>query len=559
MTKHVDVVTRFAPSPTGNLHIGGARTALFCWAFARRMGGHFLLRLEDTDRARSSEASAEAILRDLAWMGIDWDEGPTLEFEGRTIGGDPRGVAPFEQSARLDIYNAEIERLLESGKAYYDFTSSEQLDAMRKEAQAKKENFRFHPADGEIPSLGEQRARAAREPGVVRLRAPEQSVTVVDEVLGEVSFGAGEVDDLVIRKADGYPTYHFAVVVDDEKMGVTHVLRGQEHLMNTPKHVMLQRVLGYRTPAYAHMPLIFNDKGGKMSKRERDQTARAAVKEAGMGTSPIPQVIPDGEFAAWLGDKARQLEHTQLEALADEMRLTLPEVSVSDFRRAGYLPGVVANFIALLGWTPSKNDDGSDREKFDMDFLARDFDIARIGKSNSRFDRAKLASFNADALGAMSDEAFAASWRAWCERYEPETAARLSAGDMAMLAGAVKPRVKTFAEARGVIGFVFLDDEAIEFDEKAVEKVLRKGEPSGLELLGDFRATLEGLERFEPEAIEASVKGYCEAKGIGMGKIAQPIRVAITGTTVSPPLGVTLAAVGKRGTLARIKRCVESV
>ncbi len=563
MSKTGPVVTRFAPSPTGNLHIGGARTALFCWAFARRTGGRFLLRLEDTDQARSSEASATAILRDLAWLGIDWDEGPEFAHAGRTIGGDPRGVAPFEQSKRLDIYNGVIERLLDEGKAYTDFTSSAALDEMRKSAQARKETFRFHPADDAILPLNEQRARVrAGEHGVVRLRAPEEPIRVSDEVLGEVSFGAAEVDDLVIRKADGFPTYHFAVVVDDELMGVTHVLRGQEHLMNTPKHVMIQRVLGYRTPVYAHMPLIFNDKGAKMSKRERDQTARQAVKDAGLERSPIPAVIPDAVFIGWLGDKARQLEHGQLEALAAHLSLRLPEVSVDDFRRAGYLPEVVTNFIALLGWTPSKNADGSDREKFDLDFLAKDFDIARIGKSNSRFDRAKLSSFNSDALGAMSDEEFASRWRAWCERYEPGTAERLTAAQMAMLAGAVKPRAKTFADARGVIGFVFVDDDAVAFDEKAVDKVLRKGaggEPSGMEVLGDVRATLERLERFEPEAIEEAVKGYCEAKGIGMGKVAQPIRVAITGTTVSPPLGVTLAAVGKHGTLTRIKRCMESV
>ena len=555
------VITRFAPSPTGHLHIGGARTALFCWAFARRMGGRFLLRVEDTDQARSSEASARGILEDLAWLGIDWDEGPLLEAGrsegGRAIGGDPRGVGPFFQSQRRAVYDGVIDGMLERGSAYADFSSSAELDARRKRATEANETFRYRPDDGEILPVAEQRRRIdAGESHVVRLRSPQDPVRVVDEVLGEVKFGAGEVDDFVLRKPDGFPTYHFGVVVDDETMGVTHVLRGQEHLMNTPRHVVLQRVLGYRMPVYAHMPLIFNDKGAKMSKRERDQTAREAVKTAGL-TAPPPGTMDEHSFGAWLSDKKRQLETRQLEALAGAMHLRLPEVSVDDFRRAGYLPEVICNFIALLGWNPGmKNEDGTDLEKFDRDFLARHFDLARIGKTNSRFDRRKLESFNHDAIGAMSDDEFARRWRGWCAVHDPGLLAKIGAR-FPLLAAAVRPRCATLADGRDVGGFALIDDDAVVYDPGAVKKHLLKGEPSGLSLLARLGEALARVEPWEPGAIQATVERFAAEAGVGIGQVAQSLRVAVTGTGVSPGLGETLALVVKAGVLRREGRCGE--
>ncbi|MFY7895455.1 MAG: glutamate--tRNA ligase, partial [Phycisphaerales bacterium] len=284
-------VTRFAPSPTGHLHIGGARTALFCWAFAKRnsgggASGKFLLRIEDTDAARSSDESARGIMEDLAWLGIDWDEGPTLKYTEsgttRTIGGDPRGVGPFFQAQRLARYNAAIMQLVEQGKAYPAFETSEELEAARKAAVAAKQTYRYDRASyNKIPDIAERiRRMQSGEPHVVRFFAPAEAIVVRDDVLGDVKIAAGELDDFVIRKQDGLPTYHFAVVCDDEAMGVTHVLRAQEHLANTPRHVALQQALGYRTPAYAHMPLIFNVDGTKMSKRDKAKTARKALKDA---------------------------------------------------------------------------------------------------------------------------------------------------------------------------------------------------------------------------------------------------------------------------------------
>ena len=563
MSTMPSAITRFAPSPSGSLHIGGARTALFCWAFARHIDaaggrGRFLLRIEDTDQARSSEASAQAILNDLAWLGITWDEGPELAMPRGKVGGDPRSVGPWAQSKRASIYAAHLEKLLAAGLAYPAFETPDELAAMRAEAQARKQTFRYTQASNY--DHAEALERMEREPHVLRFRAPEDPIVVRDEVLGEITFTSEHFDDFVIRKRDGFPTYHFAVVVDDALMGVTHVLRGQEHLNNTPKHVLLQRALGFETPVYAHMPLIFNERGAKMSKRERDQAARQAVREAKLTQSPIPSIPQDG-FDAWLKDKAKQLPHDDLEALAGKLGLALPEVSVSDFRRAGYLPEVICNFIALLGWTPSKHEDGSDREKFDLDFLGRDFELSRIGKTNARFDRVKLASFNQDALAALDDEQFAALWFEWAQEHDPELAARLGRGRFGLLAGSVKPRVKTLGEGRGVVAFVLAADGDVAFDEKAVKKVLLKGEPSGMNVLEEFtRDVLAGWSgAFAPEPIESAIAEWCAARELKAGRIAQPLRIAITGGTVSPSIGVTLAAVGLKSTRARIARCLEQV
>ena len=569
------IITRFAPSPTGHLHIGGARTALFCWAFARRQAkegrdGRFLIRIEDTDQARSSEASARGILEDLAWLGILWDEGPVLGNdtgdqatgigkESRTIGGDPRSVAPFEQSKRLDIYNRVIDDMISRGLAYADDTSGEELASARKAAEAEKRTFRFHP--GAIKPLDQQRALlASGRPCVVRFRAADEPVTVVDRVLGEVKFGPGEVDDFVLRKADGFPTYHFGVVVDDELMGVTHVLRGQEHLMNTPRHVALQKALGYRTPVYAHMPLIFNDQGAKMSKRERDQTARKAVKDAKADAPPAGCGIDAAVFTAWLGDTKRQLETGQLESLALAMNLSLPEVSVDDFRKAGYLPEVICNFIALLGWNPGmKNADGTNLERFDMEFLAANFDLDRIGKTNARFDRKKLMAFNADMIGSMTDEAFADRWLAWCRGFAPgDAAARLaslSREKLVLLAKAVKPRARTLREALKPAGFALIADDAVVYDPAAMDKVFKAG--NARELLAKLGARLESLAAFDPASINALLEQVASESSMKIGDIAQPLRVAVTGSTVSPGLGETLAVLGKQSVLKRINRCLQ--
>lgn len=544
------VFTRFAPSPTGHLHVGGARTALFCWAFAKGRGGRFLLRVEDTDQKRSSEAAVAGILEDLAWLGIAWDEGP--EHDG--LGGDPRGVGPFFQADRVDIYNAALAELLERGRAYPAFETAEELDAKRKTAQDANGTYRYDRAALDIPEEERLSRMLAGEPHVVRFKAPDHDVVVADSVLGEVRFAAGELDDFVIRKADGFPTYHFAVVVDDEAMGVTHVLRGQEHLQNTPRHVALQQALGYRTPVYAHLPLIFNPDNSKMSKRDKDKAVRAFCKEHKV-TTPPAGTIGGGAFSAWMEDKRSQLPTDDLRALAEAIGFTPPEIDVEDFRRSGYLPNVLCNYLALLGWNPGeKNEDGTDLERFGMDDLASKFDLPRIGKSASKFDREKLMAFNADEIqNRMGDGPFADAWRTWLERYDRATLEAL--GDrLPVAAAAARQRTRVLREASGVVRFALAD--GVDFDEKAVEKVLLKNAGEGLAVLRELAPVLEGVEPFKADAIEAAIKHWCEARGLGMGKAAQPLRVAMTGGTVSPGLGQTLELVGKAGVLGRIERCV---
>ncbi len=602
------VVTRFAPSPTGHLHIGGARTALFCWAYARKRGGRFMIRIEDTDQARSSDESARGILDDLAWLGIEWDDGPMHTVSaadagaqvGRVIGAscrdvgsawgaELRGGAGYFQARRLKIYNAYIEHLVRAGRAYPAFEAAAELDALRKAATAAKQTFKYpRPADV-VPGVFNEtrwaRAQAGTEPHVVRFVVANEDVVVSDEVLGEVKFAAGEVDDFVIRKADGFPTYHFAVVIDDELMGVTHVLRAQEHLNNTPRHVALQRALTrlaqdgqggrpggqsgqpFRTPVYAHMPLIFNPDGAKMSKRDKAKTARKAAKDA-MGKD---KAITAAVLAERVGLDAKLIadfiaaENDSIEvaaALGRNLGVTLPEIDVWDFRKSGYLPEAITNFIALLGWSPGmKESDGRDVEKFDNAFLATHFDLSRIGRTNARFDRVKLLSFNADLLQSLSDERFVAAWSAWLRAYEPAVLERLSkvgATELGLLAAAIKQRCKVLRDSLGHIAMFLVSDDDLAFDRKAIEKFLLKAGDDGVRGVDHLRAVREVIAGLP--VIDAGIGGELEraaaARGVQMGAIAQPLRVAVSGGGVSPPIDLTLRILGKASVLARIDRCL---
>jgi len=550
-------LTRFAPSPTGHLHIGGARTALFNWALAEPEG-IFLLRIEDTDRARSSEGASRGILDDLAWLGIGWREGP----EHAGFGGDPRGVGPFVQAQRLGYYDAAVRALLERDRAYPAFETPEELEALRSRAREAGGRFRYRRAADHDREAA--LARMQTEPHVVRFRMPDEPVQVVDRVLGEVEFGEDLFDDFVIRKRDGYPTFHLAVVVDDALMGVTHVLRGQEHLNNTPRHVALQRALDYREPVYAHLPIIQNADGSKMSKRDKDRTARAAAKRL-LADDPgararLEAAVEGARLDAWLPDERAQLETEELARLADVLELELPCIDVEDFRRAGFLPEVLCNYLALLGWSPGEKDaEGRDLERFDRDFLARRFSVERIGAGNARFDPEKLTAFNQDAIAALTDEDFFERWTHWCARYAPERLER-AVGWRLRYAAMVRTRCRTLADATAADGpgaFAWVDDDAYAFEPKAVEKWLRKGEPSGLARLAEAREALAAQDPFEPEAIEATAGALAERLGVGLGKVAQPLRVAVTGSAASPPLGDTLAILGRDAVLRRIDRCLR--
>lgn len=542
--------TRFAPSPSGHLHVGGARTALFNYAFARRHGGRFIVRIEDTDQKRSSEAASLGFLTDLAWLGIRWDEGPEYADGHLHCGGGPDG--PYFQSERLDIYTAHLERLLREDKAYYAFDTAEELDAARQRARAEGRTYRYDGPWRSTPLAEAERRIAEGRPAVIRFRTPDGAVTIRDEVLGEAVIPSGEIDDFVIRKADGFPTYHFAVVVDDELMGVTHVLRAQEHFNNTARHMLLQDALGFRRPVYAHLPLIFNPDGAKMSKRDKDRVLRAAVLERGL-SSPPAGTIDQATFDAWLADNRSQLDLEDASHLAATLDVQLPEINVDDFRRSGYLPSVLVNFLALNGWSP-----GGDREKFDLDFICENFDLARVMKTPARFDRVKLLAFNLDAIQAMSREQFVELVRQHGRDFHPFFMERLTETQFELLAAASHQRSKTLDDMFRSNKWVLTPDDALAWeDSKAVRKALTGAEPNGADHLKALLPILRDVSEWTVAALEPAITSYAQAHAGGqMGKVAQPLRIAVTGGTVSPSIFETLAILGKESTLRRIERCL---
>ncbi|MCC6907262.1 MAG: glutamate--tRNA ligase [Phycisphaerales bacterium] len=543
------VRTRFAPSPSGHLHVGGARTALFCWAFAHQNRGKFILRIEDTDQKRSSDAASVGFLRDLKWLGINWDEGPEFEDCG---GGD---YGPYFQSQRLEIYTKYLDQLVAEGKAYYAFDTAAELDAKRVEARKENQNYRYDRAGLMLPPEDVESRLKAGEPAVIRFKLPEQPIVIRDEILGEATIAPEQLDDFVIRKADGYPTYHFAVVVDDELMQVTHVLRAQEHFMNTARHMVLQDALGFRRPVYAHLPLIFNPDGSKMSKRDKDKALRAAVREKGIDDLSAEFRRTAG-IDEWLKDKDRQLEFDSAMMLADELDVSLPEINVDDFRRSGYLPEVLCNYLALLGWNP-----GGDIEKFDRDFLIEKLSFERVLKSPARFDRAKLLSFNHDAIQALSTQQFVDLFRAHCNEFHTEFLEKLPPEHFDLLAAANHKRSKTLDDQVRSSRFFIESDDAIEYDpaDKNARKAMLGGEMPGRAHLENLLPILEEQDDWEVPSLERTIGAYVQQHAGGnLGKVAQPLRVAVTGTTISPAIYETLAILGRVSTVNRIRRCLEA-
>ena len=490
------VRVRFAPSPTGYLHIGGARTVLFNWLFARKTGGTFVLRIEDTDRARHVEDSVQKIRADLHWLGLDWDEGPE-------VGGD---YGPYFQSQRLELYDAQLERLLASGQAYYALESREELQAMREAATARKATLKYARPDP-LPTV--QQGLAAKAEGkevVARFKMPGRDITVVDDILGEVTLGADQLEDFVIQKSDGFPTYHFACVVDDELMKITHVLRGQEHLINTPKHLALQQALGFQPPRYAHLPVIFNMNGTKMSKRDKEKA------------------LAKGE--------------------------TPPEIDVHDFRAAGYLPEALLNFISLLGWSP-----GGDREHFSLDELTSLFSIDRVGKTNARFDRTKLLSFNTDWAARVTPQRLLEAFK----DYATVTGSPMGESDDATLNRLLNACAgfRTFTDVEAKTRFLYTPNDAIEYLSKAVKKVLLKGDGAGYVILETLLPRFEEVAEWKASRLEELFQALCNERETKLGNVAQPVRVAITGTTVSPAIYDSLEWLGKDHTVTRIRRCLS--
>jgi glutamyl/glutaminyl-tRNA synthetase len=536
------VKTRFAPSPTGFLHVGGARTALYSWLFAQQAkrrgetgGAKFVLRIEDTDQVRSTAESAAGILNDLNWLGLNWDEGP--------VAGGAKNE--YFQSMRLDIYNKHLAELVEKKLAYEAYESPQQLAAMRQVAEKQKKPFRYRR---DMP--GRQLSPQEGVKPVLRFAMPYKDITVTDQILGDVTVKADEHDDIIIRKSDGFPTYHFAVVVDDHYMGITHVLRAQEHLMNTFKHLGLYEALGWTPPQHGHLPLVFNMDNSKMSKREKAKAVRADIQAKHPDKNYAALVEKSGvdakALAEFMAKKSDAVETAM--KLAAVTHTHLPEIDVQDFRRSGYLPEALLNFIALVGWAP-----GQDREIVTMDQMIELFSLDGIQKTNARFDRKKLAWMNGEYIRKSSIDRLADAVESFnaVTDYPIKQASREVIKE---LLGMYQERMVTIGEMAENARF-FWEDPVM--DAKAVEKNIKNN--NGVEFLKQSLAILEPVTDWTKTALADPLEKIL-ALGVDhggkRGAAAQPIRVAISGNTVTPPLLETLALLGREKTLGRIRRAL---
>jgi len=472
------VVVRFPPSPTGMLHIGGARTALFNWLYAKHHQGKFLLRIEDTDRERSTPESVQAIIDGMKWLGFDWDNKDPKLNNGKKY------YSQFEHRER----HAEIAReMLKKGEAYYCYATPEELEAMRAEQKAKGLPQKYD---------GRWRDRSAGEapPGVkpvIRLKAPQTGETVVDDkVMGRVTVQNSQLDDMVLLRADGTPTYMLAVVVDDHDMGVTHVIRGDDHLTNTFRQVQIYRAMGWEVPVYAHLPMILGPDGTKLSKRH--------------------------------GAPA-----------------------VSDYRDRGYLPEAVRNYLLRLCWAHG------DDEIISMEQAIEWFDFEGVGKSPARFDFAKLNHVNAHYIGLADNRRLVELSKPF---FKEKLGRDLSETEGKLLEQAlpdIKPRVQTICEIAEIAQFYF---RRMPLDEKAKKLLI----PEAKRNLGELTSRIRSLPDFTASALEALFRSFAEEKGQKLGAIAQPLRAALTGSTVSPPIFSVAAILGREEVLSRITSAIAS-
>ena len=465
------VVTRFAPSPTGFLHIGGARTALFNWLYARRFGGKMLLRIEDTDRERSTDAAITAILDGLSWLGLSWD-------------GDV--IYQFTRAAR----HADIAcELLAQGRAYQCYASQQELEEMRDTARREKRPPRY---DGRWRDRDPSEAPAGVKP-VIRLKAPQEGETIVeDRVQGRVVFPNKDLDDLVLLRSDGTPTYMLAVVVDDHDMGVTHIIRGDDHLTNAARQTQIYQALGWSVPSMSHIPLIHGPDGAKLSKR-----------------------------------------HGAL--------------GVDAYRGMGYLPTALRNYLVRLGWSQG------DKEFFTTQEMIEAFDLPQIGRSPARFDYAKLENMNGHYMRATPDGELADALEATLPYLPggPEIAAKLDSNKKSQLRAAMpglKERAKTLIELVDGAAFLFTA-RPLPMDPKAAD-ILAKG---GRAHLAAMLPLLEGLSDWTAAAAEATVRAYSEGTGAKLGQVAQPLRAALTGRSTSPGIFDVLEVLGREEALGRIR------
>lgn len=464
------VITRFAPSPTGFLHIGGARTALFNWLYAKHSGGKMLLRIEDTDKERSTEAAVAAILDGLQWLGLSWD-------------GDA-----VSQAARAPRHAELAHGLVRAGKAYYCYTTAEELAAMREEARAQKRPPRYN---GFWRDRDPKLAPAGAKP-VIRIKAPQTGETVVhDQVQGEVRFPNKDLDDFVILRSDGTPTYMLAVVADDHDMGVTHIIRGDDHLTNAARQTILYQALGWDVPVMAHIPLIHGADGAKLSKR-----------------------------------------HGAL--------------GVEAYRAMGYLPQALRNYLARLGWSH-----GDDEIMTQQDMIAW-FDIKDINKGAARFDFKKLEAINGHYMRMSDDRALLDAVLALLPHLEnPPLPQGMNDGQKAQLMSAMpglKERAKTLTELIDNAAFIFAD-RPLQLEDKAAAAL----DADGKAVLAQLLPALEAQADWQAPALDAALRQFAESRELKLGKIAQPLRAALTGRAVSPGVFDVLAVLGKQESLARLR------
>ncbi len=483
MERGPELRLRFAPSPTGYLHVGGARTALYNWLLARRSGGAFVLRIEDTDLSRSTEGAIEAIIEDMRWLGLDWDEGPET-------GGDHW---PYRQTGRSALYLQAAHRLLEKGAAYRCFCPPQDLAQRRERAV---EEGRTPMYDRRCRSLSAEESRRREKDGdhfALRFMVPEGETVVHDLVRGDIVFDNAEIEDFVLLRGGGMPTYNLAVVVDDAEMAISHVVRGDDHLSNTPKQVLLYRALEAVEPAFAHLPMIVGEDGKPLSKRHGD-------------------------------------------------------VALGHFRAQGFLPDAMVNFLALLGWSLDDATTIIDRRT-----LVENFGLERVGAKPAVWDGDKLRWMNAQYIMAMNDEELARELMPFLVREGLAQEGDGRAWEKTLLAAPlVRERIKVLADAVPLTAFLFRDVEA---DEEARE--LLRGEESRGVLRETGKRLLE-LEGFGAPAIEAALRGMAEDMGLKARKAFQPIRAAVTGSRVSPPLFESMQILGRERCLQRIARALET-
>ncbi|MCW2925059.1 MAG: glutamate--tRNA ligase [Thermoleophilia bacterium] len=480
------VRVRFAPSPTGTLHLGSARSALYNWLFARHAGaeGTYVLRIEDTDAARSTPENVEQALRVFRWLGLDWDEGPGVE--------GPH--APYFQSQRGDRYTAALDQLFASQDVYRCFCTKEELDAERAAAQAEKRPFVYSGRCRDLPVADAVARAEAGEAHVVRLRVPEGEVTVVhDVVVGDSEFENALLGDFVVARADGSPLYNFANVVDDAEMRITHVIRGNDHLSNTPRQVLLYRALGHDVPAFAHLPMVLGPDGAKLSKRRH---------------------------------------HTS---------------TVEQLALAGYAPEAVRNGLALVGWSK----DGETTTMSTAE-LVEHFDLTRVKKSSAQMDYGILASINGDHLRAMEPVTWADGYAAWRDEWLPaddphHEAARVVEPSVA--ARLVQEKCATWGEVPEYLGFLL---EPFTMSEEASKRFAKTGD-DGVRVLDHIIPVLEALPSFTLEALEAALRGAADDLELKPGKVFAPIRFAVTGRTIAPGLWESIHELGRDRSLERLR------